>query len=56
MAASGGTPSSCGCKLYPNLSTLLSHLPKGIVIRFWAFQDFFVSNGHVDWRNLDTVI
>ena len=51
-----GTPSSCGGELYPNLSTPLSHLPKDIVIRFWAFQDFFVSNGHFDWKNLDTVI
>jgi mannan endo-1,4-beta-mannosidase len=56
MAASGGTPSSCGGELYPNLSAPLSHLPEGIVIRFWAFQDFFVSNGHFDWKDLDAVI
>lgn len=56
MAASGGTPSSCGGELYPNLGAPLSRLPEGIVIRFWAFQDFFVSKGHFDWKNLDTVV
>jgi len=53
MAASGGTPASCGGELYPNASVPLSHMPNGVVIRFWAFQDFFVSNGSFNWTNFD---
>ncbi len=56
MAASGGTPSSCGGELYPNVGVPLSDMPSGIVIRFWAFQDFFVSNGSFDWDNFDQVL
>jgi hypothetical protein len=56
MAASGGTPSSCGGELYPDVGVPLSDMPNGIVFRFWAFQDFFVSNGSFDWTNLDQVL
>lgn len=56
MAASGGTPSSCGGELYPNVGVPLSDMSSGIVIRFWAFQDFFVSNGSFNWSNFDTVL
>jgi endo-1,4-beta-mannosidase len=56
MAASGGTPSSCGGELYPNVGVPLSEMPNGIVFRFWAFQNFFVSNGSFDWGNLDQVL
>jgi len=56
MAASGGTPSSCGGELYPNVGVPLSDMPGGIVIRFWAFQDFFVSNGAFAWTNFDRVL
>ena len=56
MAASGNTPSSCGGELYPNVGVPLSELPRGIVIRFWAFQNFFVSNGSFHWANLDRVL
>jgi mannan endo-1,4-beta-mannosidase len=31
-------------------------MPSGIVFRFWAFQNFFVSNGQFDWTNLDRVL
>jgi mannan endo-1,4-beta-mannosidase len=53
MAASGGT---CGGELYPNVGVPLSDMPNGIVFRFWAFQDFFVSNGSFDWANFDQVL
>lgn len=56
MAASGGTPSSCGGELYPDIRVPLSNMPSGIVFRFWAFQNFFVSNGHFDWTNMDHVL
>ena len=56
MAASGGTPSSCGGELYPNVGVPLSDMPRGIVIRIWAFQNFFVSHGRFDWTNLDQVL
>jgi hypothetical protein len=56
MAASGGTPESCGGELYPNVGVPLSNLPNGIVIRFWAFQNFFTSNGSFNWTNLDQVL
>jgi mannan endo-1,4-beta-mannosidase len=56
MAASGGTPSSCGGELYPNVGVPLSDIPSGTVIRFWAFQDFFVSGGAFDWSNFDQVL
>lgn len=56
MAASGGTPESCGGELYPNVGVPLSQLPNGVVIRFWAFQDFFVSNGVFNWSNFDQVL
>jgi mannan endo-1,4-beta-mannosidase len=56
MAASGGTASSCGGELYPNVSVPLSQMPTGIVFRFWAFQNFFVSNGSFSWTNFDQVL
>lgn len=56
MAASGGTRSSCGGPLHPDMGTLLSSLPTGIVFRFWAFQPFFVSNGSFNWVNFDRVL
>lgn len=56
MAASGGTPSSCGGELYPNVGVPLAQMPNGIVFRFWAFQDFFVSNGAFNWSNFDLVL
>jgi mannan endo-1,4-beta-mannosidase len=56
MAASGGTASSCGGALYPDVGVPLSHMPNGIVFRFWAFQNFFVSNGSFNWANLDRVL
>ena len=56
MAASGGTPSSCGGELYPDVGVPLSNMPSGIVFRFWAFQNFFVSDGHFDWTNMDRVL
>ena len=56
MAASGGTPSSCGGELYPDVGVPLSDMPSGIVFRFWAFQDFFVSDGSFNWTNLDQVL
>lgn len=56
MAASGGTPSSCGGELYPDVGVPLSNMPSGIVFRFWAFQNFFVSNGHFDWTSMDRVL
>jgi mannan endo-1,4-beta-mannosidase len=56
MAASGGTPSSCGGELYPDVGVPLSEMPSGIVIRFWAFQNFFVSNGSFNWTNFDRVL
>jgi mannan endo-1,4-beta-mannosidase len=56
MAASGGTPSSCGGELYPDVGVPLSNMPDGIVFRFWAFQNFFVSNGSFDWTNFDQVL
>jgi mannan endo-1,4-beta-mannosidase len=56
MAASGGTPSSCGGELYPDVGVPLSQMPSGIVIRFWAFQNFFVANGSFNWSNLDKVL
>ena len=56
MAASGGTPSSCGGELYPNVGVPLADMPNGVVIRLWAFQDFFVSNGTWNWTNLDQVL
>jgi hypothetical protein len=56
MAASGGLQTSCGGELYPNVGVPLSELPSGIVIRFFAFQDFFESNGSLDWTNFDQVL
>jgi mannan endo-1,4-beta-mannosidase len=56
MAASGGTPSSCGGELYPSVEVPLADMPSGIVVRFWAFQNFFVSNGSFNWANFDQVI
>jgi mannan endo-1,4-beta-mannosidase len=56
MAASGATPSSCGGELYPNIGTPLSQMPRGTVVRFWAFQNFFVSHGSFNWANLDQVL
>jgi mannan endo-1,4-beta-mannosidase len=56
MAASGGTPKSCGGELYPNVGVPLAHLPRGTVFRFWAFQNFFVSHGTFNWTNLDRVL
>jgi hypothetical protein len=56
MAASGGTPESCGGSLYPDVTVPLSHLPRGAVLRFWAFQNFFVSDGSFDWSNFDDVV
>ena len=56
MAASGGTPSSCGGELYPNIGVPLSEMLSGVVIRFWAFQSFFVSNGSFNWANFDQVL
>jgi hypothetical protein len=55
-AASGGTTSSCGGGLYSNVGVPLSDMPSGTVIRFWAFQNFFVSGGTFDWANLDQVL
>jgi mannan endo-1,4-beta-mannosidase len=51
MAASGGT---CGGEAA--LEVALSSMPGGSVFRFWAFQNFFVSDGHFDWTNLDRVL
>ena len=31
-------------------------MPADIVIRIWAFQNFFVSDGTFDWTNLDQVL
>jgi len=56
MAASGGTPSSCGGELYPDVGVPLSDMPNGIVIRFWAFQNFFVSGNSFNWSNFDQVL
>ena len=56
MAASGDTASSCGGKLYPDVSVPLSHMPSGVVVRFWAFQNFFVSKGSFDWTHFDKVL
>jgi mannan endo-1,4-beta-mannosidase len=56
MAASGGTPASCGGELYPNVDVPLSKMPNGVVIRFWAFQNFFVSHGSFNWTNFDQVL
>ncbi len=56
MAASGGTPSSCGGALYPDVGVPLSRMPKGTVVRFWAFQNFFVSKRSFDWTNFDRVL
>ena len=56
MAASGGTPSSCGGELYPNVGVPLSHTPDGIVVRFWAFQQFFVSQKSFRWEQFDQVL
>ena len=56
MAASGGTPSSCGGELYPDVGVPLSNMPSGTVIRFWAFQNFFVSKGSFNWTQFDQVI
>jgi mannan endo-1,4-beta-mannosidase len=56
MAASGGTPSSCGGELYPDVGVPLSEMPSGTVIRFWAFQSFFVAHGSFDWSNFDQVL
>jgi hypothetical protein len=56
MAASGGTPASCGGELYPDVSVPLSDLPEGVVFRFWAFQDFFVGGSGFDWSNFDAVL
>ena len=56
MAASGGTPSSCGGELYPDVGVPLSQMASGIVVRFWAFQNFFVSNGAFDWTHFDQVL
>jgi mannan endo-1,4-beta-mannosidase len=56
MAASGGTPSSCGGELYPDVGVPLSQMPNGIVFRFWAFQNFFVADGSFDWSNFDQVL
>jgi hypothetical protein len=56
MAASGGTPSSCGGELYPDVGVPLSQMPDGIVFRFWAFQNFFVSDKSFDWSNFDQVL
>jgi mannan endo-1,4-beta-mannosidase len=56
MAASGGTPASCGGSLYPDVEVPLSRMPNGTAFRFWAFQNFFVSNGVFDWTNLDHVV
>jgi len=56
MAASGGTPSSCGGELYPDVSVPLSDMPDGITFRMWAFQNFFESNGTFNWTNFDQVL
>jgi mannan endo-1,4-beta-mannosidase len=56
MAASGGTPSSCGGELYPNVGVPLSDMPNGIVIRFWAFQNLFVSGKSFNWSQFDQVL
>ena len=56
MAASGGTPASCGGALYPDVSVPLSLMPEGVVFRFWAFQNFFVSHGKFRWSQLDRVL
>jgi hypothetical protein len=56
QAASGGTPSSCGGELYPNVGVPLSQMPRGIVIRVFAFQNFFVSGAGFNWTNLDQVL
>jgi len=56
MAASGGKPSSCGGSLYPDANVPLSHMPNGIVFRFWAFQNFFVRGRSFDWTNFDRVV
>jgi mannan endo-1,4-beta-mannosidase len=58
MAASVVTPASCDGDSYPplNLNAILSDMPKGIVFRFWAFQDFFVSNGSLNWTSFDHVL
>jgi endo-1,4-beta-mannosidase len=56
MAASGGTSSSCGGELYPDVGVPLSQMPNGIVFRFWAFQNFFVADGSFNWSNLDQVL
>ena len=56
MAASGGTPTSCGGELYPDVGVPLSDMPNGIVIRFWAFQNFFVDGGSFNWSNFDQVL
>jgi len=56
MAASGGKPSSCGGSLYPDANVPLSHMPSGIVFRFWAFQNFFVRGRSFDWTNFDRVL
>jgi endo-1,4-beta-mannosidase len=56
MAASGGTPSSCGGELYPNVGVPLSDMPDGIVFRFWAFQNFFEASGSFNWTNFDQVL
>ena len=58
MAASVVTPASCDGDSYPalNLNAILSVMPNGIVFRFWAFQDFFVSNGTLNWTSFDQVL
>jgi mannan endo-1,4-beta-mannosidase len=56
MAASGGSASSCGGELYPNVGVPLSNMPSGIVFRFWAFQRFFESGGWFNWTSFDQVL
>lgn len=51
MAASHGT---CGGST--SLQQAFTGLPRGSVIRFWAFQSFFVSKGKFDWTPFDRVL
>ncbi|MCP9275284.1 alpha-amylase family protein [Mycolicibacterium arenosum] len=51
MAASAG---SCGGTV--DLQRAFYSLPRGSVIRFWAFQGFFVDGNTFDWTEFDRVL
>lgn len=56
MAASTAASSSCYGGIYPYVGEALSSMPDGIVFRFWAFQDLFVSDGAFNWTHFDSVL